>query len=103
MSNTIVVHKGRTNILPVSLGVDVAGDTLTSEIRTPGGTLIATWTVALVTDGTDGEITLTLDNSVTSAINYASGLMDIKRVSNGEPIAVFDRPIEVEFRETITQ
>jgi hypothetical protein len=103
MSNTIVVQKGRTNILAVSLGVDVSDDTLTSEIRTSTGVLIATWTVANVTDGTDGEITLTLDDSVTTAIAYPTGLMDIKRISNGEPVPVFDKPLEVEFRETITQ
>lgn len=103
MSNTVVVHKGRTNILTIDLGVSVASDTITSEIRTAGGTLIATWTVAFVTNGADGKLKLTLDNSVTSTITYSRGLMDLKRVSNGEPLPVFDRPIEVEFRDTVTQ
>lgn len=103
MSNTVVVYKGRTNILNVALGVDVSADTITSEIRSGGGSLIATWTVTFDGDGTSGDIILTLDNSVTTGITYATGLMDIKRVSNGEPLPVFDRPLEVEFRETITQ
>lgn len=102
MSNTIVVYKNRTNILTVNLGVDVSADTFTSEIRTEGGDLISTWTVAFDGDGTDGALVFTLDNSVTSTIGYASGLMDIKRVSAGEPFAVFDKPLEVEFRDTIT-
>lgn len=102
MINTIVVHKGRTNIITASLGIDVSGDTLTSEIRTASGTLIATWSVAFDGDGTDGEIILTMDNSVTSAIEQPSGFMDLKRISNGEPLPVFDKPLEVEFRETIT-
>jgi hypothetical protein len=103
MSDTIVVYKGRTNIITVSLGIDVSADTLTSEIRTPSGVLIATWTVTFDGDGTDGELVLTMDNSITSAITYPTGLMDIKRVSGGEPLPVFDKALEVEFRETVTQ
>lgn len=102
MSDALIVHKNRTNIVPVSLGMDVAGDTITSEIRTTSGTLIATWTVVFDGDGTDGEIILTMDNSITAAITHSYGLMDIKRVSNGEPMAVHDKPIEVEFRDTVT-
>lgn len=103
MTDIIVVHKNRTNIITVSLGIDVSDDTITSEIRTDSGTLIATWTVTFGSDGTDGELILTLDDSVTGAITYPVGLMDLKRVSNGEPFPVFDKPLEVEFRETITQ
>ena len=103
MSDTLVVYKGRTNIITVSLGIDVSGDVITSEIRTASGTLIATWTVVFDSDGTNGELILTLDNSVTTSITYPSGLMDLKRLTGGEPIAVFDNPLEVEFRETVTQ
>lgn len=100
--NTIVVYKGRTCVIRVSLGIDVSADTITSEIRTAGNALIATWGVAFDGDGTDGELILTLDNSVTSTIEYSSGLMDLKRVSGGEPLPVFRYPVEVEFRETVT-
>jgi hypothetical protein len=103
MSNTLVVFKERTNVITVSLGIDVSGDTLTSEIRTQSGTLIATWDVAFDSDGSDGELILTLDDSDTSSIDFPNGLMDIKRVSGGEPLPVFDRPLEVEFRDSITQ
>lgn len=105
MSNdTLVVYKNRTNIITVSLGIDVSGDTITSEIRTPTGVLIATWDVVFDSDGTDGELILTLDNSdVESAdIGYSSGLMDLKRVSGGEPYVIFDKSLEVEFREVVT-
>jgi hypothetical protein len=105
MSSAIIVHKGRTNIVTVDLGVDVSSDTLTSEIRAQPdttSTLIATWTVAKVGGGTTGELTLTLDNTITSQITAASGYMDIKRVSNGEPVSVFDKPLEVTFRGTVT-
>lgn len=102
MSDTVVVYKNRTNIVPVSLGFDVSGDTITSEIRTASGELIATWLVEFDGDGTDGELILTLDDSDTDAIAYSTGLMDLKRISNGEPLAIFDKPLEVEFRDVIT-
>ena len=102
MNNTIVVHKGRTNTITVSLGFDVSGDTLTSQIRTPSGTLIAEWDLVFDGDGSDGELILTLDDSVTADITQSKGLMDIKRIVNAEPVAVFDKPVEVEFREVVT-
>lgn len=102
MSDAVIVYKGRTNILPVSLGIDVSGDTITSEIRTDTGVLICTWGVAFDGDGTDGECIFTLDNTITSPISYTRGLMDIKRVSGSEPYPVLDQPLEVEFRESIT-
>lgn len=105
MSGKVVVHKGRTNVLTVSLGFDVSADTITSEIRAQpdqASALIATWSVAFTTDGTDGELTLTMDNTATGAIEATSGYMDIKRVTGGEPVPVFDRPVEVEFRGTVT-
>lgn len=104
MSNKVIVHKNRTNVLPVNLGFDITGDTLTSEIRVEpdhNSTLIATWTV-VVDDAVNGLITLTLDNALTDDIDVDSGYMDIKRVSGGEPISVFDRPLEVSFQGTVT-
>ena len=106
MSNKIIVHKGRTNTLRVNLGMNVSTDTFTSEIRaepTVDSPLIATWTVSFVTNGSDGELILRLDNLVTEQIAANSGYMDLKRISNGEPIPVFDRPLEVSFRGTVTE
>lgn len=106
MSNTLIVYKNRTNIVPVSLGFDVSLDTLTSEIKTQSdsdSTLIATWSISYVTDGVDGEIILTLDDSVTSLIDYTRGYMDIKRVTGGEPVSVFEKPLYVDFCEVVTQ
>ena len=106
MSNEVIVHKGRTNVLEVRLGIDVSTDTFTSEIRTQpdqAASLIATWTVAFVTDGSDGLLKLTLDDSVTAGIAELAGYMDLKRVSGGEPIPVFDKPLEVVFRGTVTE
>lgn len=106
MSNAIVVYKGRTNIITVSLGIDVSGDTITSEIRSEpdiSAPLIAEWQVAFETDGVDGELVLTLDNTITEQITVNSGYMDLKRVTGIEPLAVFDRPLEVVFRGSVTE
>lgn len=105
MSSEVVVHKGRTNVITVSLGIDVSADTITSEIRSEPettATLIMTWVVTFATDGTDGELIFTIDDTATSGISENSGYMDIKRVSGGEPIPVFDRPLEVVFRGSVT-
>lgn len=85
--------------------MDVSADTLTSEIRTEpnqDSPLVATWTVAKVGGGTTGKLTLTLDNTVTTDIAVSGGFMDIKRVSAGEPLPLFDKPLEVVFRGTVT-
>lgn len=106
MSNKVVVHKGRTNTVQVSMGINVSADVITSEIRTDpdvNSPLIATWTVSFASDGADGELILKLDDLVTSQIAQQVGYMDLKRVSNGEPIPVFDRPLEVLFQSTVTE
>lgn len=106
MSNSLIVHKGRTNVIPVSLNMDVAGDTISSEIRakpSAGSELIATWDVSFETDGSDGEIILTLDDSDTVDIAYTRGYMDLKRVTAGEPVPVFDKPLHVEFKDVVTE
>ena len=99
----LIVYKNRTNRVNVDLGYDVSGDTLYSQIRTTSGTLIASWTVTFDSDGSDGKIILVLDDSVTASVAYKTGLMDILRVSVGERYAVFDQPLEVEFRDTVTE
>jgi hypothetical protein len=106
MSNRIIVHKNRTNTVTVSLGIDVSGDVITSEIRsepTVESPLLATWVVSFKTDGTDGELILKLDDFITKEIAATSGYMDLKRVVGGEPVAVFDQPLEVSFRGSVTE
>lgn len=103
--NKVIVHKARTNILPVNLGYDISADTFSSQIRSQPdheSTLIATWNVAFLTDGTDGKLVLTLYDEVTEDIEVNSGYMDLKRLSGGERIAVFEKPLEVEFRGVTT-
>jgi hypothetical protein len=101
----VVVYKGRRNVLPVSLGIDVSADTITSEVRSEAdidAPLIMTWTVTELTDGTDGELILTVDDTATSGIQANSGWMDLKRVTGGEPVSVFEFAVEVEFRGSVT-
>jgi hypothetical protein len=100
----IVVYKNRTNILTVSLGTDVSGDIFESQIREKSANdslLLATWSVAFATDGIDGELVLTLDDSQLTDITARTGYMDIKRITGGEPFAVF-APVKVVFRDTVT-
>lgn len=106
MSGEIVVYKARTNVLTIGLGYDVSADTLTSQVRSEpdlDAPLLMEWDVAFATDGTDGELVLTVDDLVTSEISANSGYMDLKRVTGGEPVPVFDRPVEVVFRGTATE
>ena len=106
MSSKVIVHKGRTNIIRVSLGMDVSADVFTSQIRSEpdqGAPLLATWDVSFETDGTDGMLVLVLDNLYTTQIHANSGFMDLKRVTGSEPVSVFDEPLEVSFRGTVTQ
>lgn len=101
----IVVFKNRTTVIPVSIGHDISDDTFVSEIREevdPTSELLASWVVSFATDGTDGELVLTLDDTVTSLVEKSKGYMDIKRLSAGEPISVFDEPLEVLFKNMVT-
>jgi len=101
----IIVFKNRTTILPVNLGFDVSDDTITSQIRVGKDSeseLIAEWDVSFVTDGTDGKVLLTLDNSISATITQKAGYTDMKRVSGGEPFPVYDSSIRVSFREVVT-
>lgn len=102
----VIVHKGRTVILPVSLGFNVSQDTITSKIRvdsTPTSDLIAEWTVTFETDGTDGELVLILDDAITTEITQVVGYMDLKRVAGGEPLSIFSEPLEVFFEDVVTE
>ncbi len=102
----VIVHKGRTTVVSVSVGVDVSQDAITSEIRdgkSQSAELIATWVVSFATDGKDGELILTLDDSPTPEITKRVGYMDLKRITAGEPLPVFDEPLEVIFKESITE
>lgn len=104
MSNKIIIDKNRTNAITVDLGIDITGETLTSEISTGAdhtSALIAAFTVT-VDDAPTGQLTLTIDNTVTAGITVDSGYMDIKRLSAGEPLSVFAKPLEVRFQGTVT-
>jgi len=105
MSNEIIVHKGRTNIVTVDFGVNIQDDVFTSQIRSgpsQDAPLIVEWDVSFQTDGSDGKLILTIDDLASSQIAATSGFMDIKRVSGSESFAAFDKPLEVTFQGTVT-
>ena len=105
MAGSIIVHKGRTNIVTVAMGFDVSTDIITSEIRAEpdiNSLLIAEWDVTFESDGTDGILVLTMDDVITAQITASGGFMDLKRVSGGEPLPVFERPLEVQFQGSVT-
>lgn len=105
VSNELRIYKGRTNIVPVELGIDVSNDTITGEIRVDRdmtSTLLATWDIEFETDGTDGKLIMTIDDSQLQNITVKRGYTDLKRVSGGEPLPVFDSPIRVQFKDSVT-
>lgn len=105
MSSAVVIHKRRENVITVNLGINITGDTITSEIRAaPEVTapLIATFAVSIV-EPLSGELTLTLSQAVAESIDADSGYMDVKRVTGGVAVPVFDKPLEVEFRGVVTE
>lgn len=47
--------------------------------------LLAEWSIDFITDGTDGELLLTLTAEQTSQVSETMGYMDIKRIGDGSP------------------
>jgi len=103
MEDVIEIRRGRTEVVELNLGHPLGDDIYTSQIRAGQNVtseLIATWTVT-VRNATNGILTLKLDDSVTANIEQTYGWMDVKRVSNGEPLFECD-PIPVIFKNVVT-
>lgn len=101
----IKVWRGRTTTLQVSLSYDVSSDIIKSQIRqgrNPQSTLITEWNVSYKTDGTDGELIFTIDDAVSTGIADNYGYMDIMRITDNEPVSVFDDPFPVVFKDVVT-
>lgn len=91
----VIVQKGKTVAVGVSLGFNVSADTIISDIRVDedlSSAIIASWNVTFETDGRDGNLLLTLDSVVTTAIVETIGYMDLKRVAGGPPLPIFVNP-----------
>lgn len=104
--SSIIVYRHRTTLLSVSLGYDISNNIVTSEIREGQDLntgLIATWDVSFRNDGKDGGLVFRIDDSVSSEIAHTYGYMDIKRVVDGEPYNVLNVPLQVLFKDPITQ
>jgi hypothetical protein len=108
-NRSINFYHRMTNTVMVELGYDVSQDVITSQIRkgTQVSTeLIADWTVEFVTNGMDGKLRLTIDDSVLVDSSITMGYMDMKRMVGGvggEPTPVFDGPILVNFLDVVTE
>lgn len=103
--NKVIVHKGRTCTLQVDLGIDITGDSITSQIRTEPNVespLLAEWDVTVDVAST-GKLTFVLDDTETASVSVTSGYMDIKRVVGSDAVPVFDEPLEVTFRGVVTE
>ena len=99
------IYLGRTNLLRVRYGFDISNDTFSSQIRSePSRTseLLATWETDFTSDGSDGELLLTLPVAETAGIEDEVGWMDVKRIVNGNPIAGFDGLIKIIFEDSVT-
>lgn len=102
--NPVKVTRGRTTVVQVVLGYDVTEDTYSSEIRVQrdsSSPLIATWVVTKHPTRKK-VLLLTIDNAVSAPIAHQHGWMDIKRVTGGEPVNVFENPISVIFVDAPT-
>lgn len=103
--NVVTIEKGRVNTVYVSLKQDVSKYSVVSEIRVEPNSsseLIATWVASFKTNGKDGELVLTMDDSVSGAITQKTGYMDVKLVFNGDDVSAFDDYVPVLFKETVT-
>lgn len=102
----IIVTRHRTTKVQLSLPYDVTGDTISSEIREdddPESTLLATWDVSLVSaEAGHSELVLTIDSAAANQVEKELGYMDLKRLSGGEPLNVFDGVLEVLFKDPVT-
>lgn len=96
----VVVEKGYTVILPVSLGFNVSEYDIISRIRvdtSPVSDIIVTWITSFDTDGKDGEIVLMLPYDITEDIVQSNGYMNIVKVGDGPDISFLNELLEVEF------
>lgn len=102
MMDALKIFRNRTSVIPVWFSYMLGDDVYTSQIRTGQSflsPLIATFTVV---KAGPNQLTLMLDNSVTAGITHNYGYMDIKRVTGGEPVPVFEDPIPVLFKDQVT-
>jgi hypothetical protein len=105
MSGTVIVYKHVNNEITVNLGFDLSTNTIVSQIRTQpkrDAPLVADWEVEIV-DASTGELTLTMTETVSGAIDVEKGYMDILRLVGTEPYPVFDTPLEVSIRDVVTE
>lgn len=106
MSNEVVVYKGRDNTVKVHLGRDVSASIFTSQIRSGTSVntpFLADWDVSFETDGEDGKLLLEMNALTSGQITAEVGYMDLKEMVGSVALPVFEKPLEVVFRGTVTE
>lgn len=105
MYKPIYIRVGRHNTVAVRFDGDISTEVLTSEIRkekSKTSELIATFTPSFATDGTDGILLLTLDQTASDGITFTNGWMDIKKIEDGKSTSAFQHPVPVIFEGVVT-
>lgn len=105
MSGTVIVWKHVNNEITVNVGFDLGTNTVKSQIRTKptrDGVLVADWVVDVV-DAAEGELKLSMTETVSGGITVEKGYMDLVRLVGTEPWPVFDAPLEVSIRDVVTE
>ena len=103
--STVDVHKHRTTELHVILPYPTENDIFTSQVRkgrSQATEVIVEWNVSK-SEESSNKLILVIDDELASTITETTGYMDIKRVTAGEPLAVFNDPILVTFKDVITE
>jgi hypothetical protein len=110
--NEVKIYRRMVNVVLLSFGYDLSGDIITSQIRRGRHVLtdlVSEFEVEFVTDGTDGDVRLTLDDSgPTSDIpgDLEFAYMDAKRLMGGlggDPVPMFAGPLVVRFVDVLTE
>lgn len=108
MYTPIIVKRGRTTTLQVSLHRDLSATTaeaFSSKIRAEDNEtspVLCAWQIAIKSPASDGILILTIDNTVASAVTRTNGYMDMKEVIAGEPRSVWNDPLPVVFEGVVT-
>lgn len=93
---TLIVAKTKTVIVPISLGFNVVGWVFTADLRATvvaTSALIATWIVTFDTDGKDGELIATLQDTITSGLTVGTAYMRLKRIIPSPTLEIFGEPV----------
>lgn len=94
----VEVERGKTVVVGISIGFNVSLFEFLCEMREsedPASAIITTWDMSFETDGKDGELLASLDDSITSVLVLGAAWLHLYRVSGSTHLPVFGEPVEV--------